>query len=670
MIRAHSFDVFDTVLVRTRARPVDLFRAAAERAVPGPPERPGRAELVAELSRRRRAAEFQAMARLGLDAVGLDAIYAELDDLGALGVQPAELMRAELEVEVEEVRPVRAGRERVQAARATGRRVLFVSDMYLPAERIRAALDRFDIAQPDDPLYVSGELGVDKRRGGLFDHVLRTEGLKPDELAHTGDDPVTDIEVPEGRGIAVEPLSTARLNRFEWEVLSKLPVPREVAARVVGASRAARVAHAAEGGDAAHAAAAGANVGGPLFASFVAWVLRSARKEGVDRLYFVSRDSQVLLRAALAIARDGDPECRYLYGSRQAWLLPGVDRVDRDSLHWILEPELAPPRALLAKLEVDAEEVVGELRAHGLGPDDRLARDESLERFWAVVFEIEPLILERAARVRSLASAYFEQEGLYASGRWALVDLGWRLTAQRALRTVLSHGGDPVGVLGFYLGVNRKRTRPAEAGSFRAFLFEDDEPDALDLPEAWVWGHISLVEQLLAMADHGSCAGYRREDGRVAPVLRALDPDPRRAALCDCIQATVVECARELDRAGLLAEHLADVRAAALLMGRLMVERPERDEAAALGWVPVTDDQNETRSRALAPPLTLTDVWRRTRERLGRPVVRDFDTLSQWPQGSLALASPAMRTLYHSLRVGRRLAKRARQTSSTASSVG
>ena len=647
MVRAHSFDVFDTLLVRTHARPVDVLRAAAERAVPGPADRSGRAELVAELSRRRDEAEQRAIERHGVDAVGLDAIYAELEGLRELGVEPAALKRAELEVEDTDVRPSRAGAERVRAARAAGRRPVFVTDMYLPAERIRAALERFGIAEPGDPLYVSGELGVDKRRGGLFDHVLREEGLRPDELVHTGDDPVTDDATPRARRIAVEPLTLAKLDRFEHACVSDLAAPRSVAARIAGATRAARVAHAPEGGHLAQAASVAANVAGPLFASYVAWVLRSAREERIERLYFVSRDAQVMLRVAQAIRRDGDPELRYLYGSRQAWLLAGVERVDRESLSWILEPDVTTPRALLAKLEIRPEDVAGPLSEHDLEPEQRLD-GEALERFWALVGAIEPLIAERAAQARELAAAYLEQEGLRSPGRWALVDVGWRLTAQAALRGILRGSGEEP--FGFYLGVSRERRPIAEAGEYRAFLVEDDEPHAGHLNDGWLWRSTSLVEQVLAIADHGSCAGYAKGGERIEPVLRPLPADPRRAALCDCIQSAIVTCAEELARGGLLDERGGDVRAAGLLAGRMLVFHPTRDEAEALGWIPITDDQNETRTRELAPPLTLADVAMRSRELLGRPVVRDFDTVSRWREASFELGPPATRAAFRALR--------------------
>ena len=162
------------------------------------------------------------------------------------------------------------------------------------------------------------------------------------------------------------------------------------------------------------------------------------------------------------------------------------------------------------------------------------------------------------------------------------------------------------------------------------------------------------------MADHGYCTGYRRENGRVVPVLAALTHDAGREALRSRLQAAVVECARELGRSGLLEEHLADARAAGLIAGRLAVEEPRRDEAASLAWVRVTDDQNETRSRPLAEPLALGDVWRRAQDKLGRDVVQDFDTVSRWPEGSLAVTPPVTRTVFHGLRMAGLAAARGR----------
>jgi hypothetical protein len=134
--------------------------------------------------------------------------------------------------------------------------------------------------------------------------------------------------------------------------------------------------------------------------------------------------------------------------------------------------------------------------------------------------------------------------------------------------------------------------------------------------------------------------------------------DPRRDALRQTIHGTAIDCARELQRAGMLDDHLADLRAAGLVAGRLAIERPTREEAAALAWVRVADDQNEARWREIAPPFRLTDVWRHTQDKLGRPVYWDFETLSRWRDGSLAMTPRHTWTLFHALRLAQLLAVR------------
>lgn len=86
-------------------------------------------------------------------------------------------------------------------ARHSGKRVVFASDMYLYKnmiwELIRHCLPELEL----DEGYVSSELGVSKRAGGLFDVLCTEEGVDPDRVAHIGDNRESDFEVPRSRGI-------------------------------------------------------------------------------------------------------------------------------------------------------------------------------------------------------------------------------------------------------------------------------------------------------------------------------------------------------------------------------------------------------------------------------------------------------------------------------------
>jgi FMN phosphatase YigB (HAD superfamily) len=659
-VRAHSFDVFDTCLVRRWARPVDVLEAAARRVVAD--DALGREELVSDLVRARQAAERRAMERRGVEAVELDAIYADGDAIAALGVDPATLHAAELELERTEIRPVRAALERVNAARAAGLRVLFISDMYLPAGEIRERLADHGFWAPDDRLYVSGELGVSKFTGRLFEHVLREEGLAPHELVHHGDDAITDDAAPARLGVGVRPLPLAALSRFEASVVEHSAIPRAVRARLAGVMRAARVRTARNSDAEAAYSTVTAGAAAPLFGAFAAWALRTARAEGLERLYFVSRDGQILLRAAQELRGDGDPELRYLYGSRQAWLPAGVESLDPHELKWLLEPAhaLRTPRTLLARLGVAPEAAGSPLRAAGLRFDERLDAD-GLQRFWTALESARDPVRAEVAAARANVQGYLRQEGLYAPGRWAIVDLGWRLTAQRALRRVLAATGDEHRLLGLYLGVGANRVPLQESGPFRAFITQDDEwTDDVRAAEAWIFANTPTIEQVFAMADHGSCTGYRRVGGRFEPELRAYTDDPARAAYREQLHSAVACFAREAVDTGLLDEHLASVRASALLTGRLAIARPTRAEAAALGRLHVSDDQNETRVRELAAPLTTAALIRILASRAGLPVTRDFATDHVWRPGAEALASPGVRSALAAMRRGESQAREVR----------
>ncbi len=61
---------------------------------------------------------------------------------------------------------------------------------------------------------------------------------------------------------------------------------------------------------------------------FAAWLLQRAQENGVKRLYFMSRDCQLVGKVAGTArpAVHGGIECRYLYVSRQALFLPSAKR--------------------------------------------------------------------------------------------------------------------------------------------------------------------------------------------------------------------------------------------------------------------------------------------------------------------------------------------------------
>jgi len=207
-IQLCSFDVFDTTLTRVTAEPTGVFhllqRRLARASLPLPEA------LLDGFPKLRVDAECQARTESKHQEVTLAEIYRVLAAPFQLGADfENELTRLELEEERQSIRPVARVLQWISRARELGRRVAFVSDIYLPVEFIREMLVRESAFQEGDGLYVSSEHRVMKATGRLFQQMLNTERCAPNAVWHIGDNLLSDVEVPYRLGIQAVHFSLA-----------------------------------------------------------------------------------------------------------------------------------------------------------------------------------------------------------------------------------------------------------------------------------------------------------------------------------------------------------------------------------------------------------------------------------------------------------------------------
>lgn len=172
-----SFDLFDTVLKRKSGQPQSIFR------------KQGTIFLVFRMS-----AEWLARIvgkLLGKEEIGIDDIYKWLPhyDVGK-----------ELLHEFEESICDRLLFDLIQELKSQRKEILFVSDMYLPAEFIKSLLEK-NLITPPYRLYVSSEVGTTKSLG-LFQYILSETGYSPSQILHIGDNYQSDFLAPRRYGIS------------------------------------------------------------------------------------------------------------------------------------------------------------------------------------------------------------------------------------------------------------------------------------------------------------------------------------------------------------------------------------------------------------------------------------------------------------------------------------
>lgn len=165
-----------------------------------------------------------------------------------------------------------AVKDLIRQKRKEGWQIAFISDMYLDSVFLSEILMREGCFLPGDKIYVSCEHNARKDTGALYD-LVRKE-LQPDEWEHYGDNPQSDVRMAEWKGIKVH-----LIDNFY----------RDLASRFVA----------------------------PAYLPYVLWILEEAKKQGIQRLYFISRDGYILQQIADALPHDG-VELRYFFTSRKA----------------------------------------------------------------------------------------------------------------------------------------------------------------------------------------------------------------------------------------------------------------------------------------------------------------------------------------------------------------
>ena len=580
-----SFDIFDTTLTRMLDSPVDVFARVEEKLV---------AHIGGDaigFAAKRETAEAEARLSLhaltGLEEVDLDQIYDRLSEAWPVLAPHATLAKqVEIDTEQEVLAAVPDIGEAIRMARASGKRIVFTSDIYHSGETVARLLAANGIREWSD-LFVSSELRATKSSGAIWHHVGSKVGPL-ERVLHVGDDAWSDVERPRSHGVMTLAYIRARSERRTGAALSP---------EVIAYSRAARsaaIALRAKPGEAADAAAFytafGRGFGTLVVGTFVHWLAERARRLEIEHIYFCARDGHLIQTVwdSFGFGRRSGITSSYLYISRRPLNLAAGARGGR---HGTLPEDLVrfllpngPPQTLRTVLGraslleeaatvCDAEAVLGSLDTIVSWRDEQALRD-----FFS---RHADRIISVARTVQEATIGYLVQEGLAGSRRAALVDLGWHGSLQASIRQLLRPLAPQQRLAGFYYGLwpTAKGRRPA-AGLMESLFASDFRPFS---EQTGMRNAVDILEELHA-APHGSVVSYARAaDGRWAASLGESATERwMHQTFLTPFQAAVADSARQLASEG---------RSCALSVGDLT---PENARAAIdqLVLSPTSEEMN------------------------------------------------------------------------------
>ena len=282
-----SFDIFDTCLVRTCGTPENFFDVLSTRVFKHPvPENERQGFVIA-----RRIIETKAYHNSPKS--NIYDIYKEFSFKHSDILPNSELLEIELALEKEVLVPVLKVKETIDKLRDKGNQIMFISDMYLPAEFLSKILESFDIYKPGDKLFVSCDIGKTKFNGEIYRYIHNTEGIPYKKWTHYGDNERCDVKEPQKLGIKTVHI-IHKYSTFEQGWIDKGNVTTFKKNHILaGISRALNYSlpeHPRK--------LLLLDIVAPLYASFVCSVFEDARKRNITSLYFCARDTYHMFQVA------------------------------------------------------------------------------------------------------------------------------------------------------------------------------------------------------------------------------------------------------------------------------------------------------------------------------------------------------------------------------------
>lgn len=172
-----SFDVFDTLIKRNVNLPTDVFYHVGKEILGD--------EVKAKVFQIRRIeAEKKSRRQSENGEVCLKDIYREL--FVYYGIKACLLKEKEIDFELRNCSSRKNWAELLKVFKEENKKVILISDMYLPSSTINQILGNCGITGYDN-LYVSNECGCDKVSGKLFEYARRRENAEGCLHLHYGD---------------------------------------------------------------------------------------------------------------------------------------------------------------------------------------------------------------------------------------------------------------------------------------------------------------------------------------------------------------------------------------------------------------------------------------------------------------------------------------------------
>ena len=503
-----SFDAFDTLIFRPFSNPADLFYLLGEEL-----GYPDFRRIRMETEQRARKKKYREKKTY---EVTLEEIYDLLER--ETGIKKAEAMHRETELEEDYCFGNPYMLQVVEELQRMGKRIVVTSDMYLGEVRVRRMLEKCGYGSFS--CYVSCDLGCSKWKGDLYDAVRKLEETRAGKtgltFVHVGDNKAADVRNARRRGFASRYYGNVNTAGNRYRARDMSDITGSLYRGIVNA----RIHNGSEVFSREYEY--GFLYGGLFAAGYCRFIHEQAEAKGADRILFLARDGDILLKAYLLLYPEERERCRYALWSRlaAAKMAAGYYKYDyfRRFLYHKVNQGYSMGQILVSmELEVLVEALCQEC---GLTEDTRLT-GRNADRVKQFLLRRWEQVLERYEEQLEAGRQYYG-ELLIGCRKAVAVDIGWAGSGAMALDHIVNQIWKmDCEITGIIAGTNTCHNAEPDAseaflqsGKLISYLYSQRENRDLWKFHDAGKGH-NLNWEALVCSPHGSLKGfYLDRDGK------------------------------------------------------------------------------------------------------------------------------------------------------------
>jgi len=539
-----SFDVFDTLLQRKTWVPGDVIALTAQKA-----EAEFQIPTEDFISARREAKKHSNKVE-----VPLSERYEIIGKILKITQEKAQTLYGyEIAIERGLLQAREIGKLALEYAQSQGKRVVITSDTYFTEDQIREFLA--DAGIFPDFIYASSSYNKTKEAGSLFDELLNGE---KDKLLHIGDNYKADISNAHAKNINSSWVISNHdqfKNSTPQFIRSKGPYGSIKSGLVQINTTTFPAITAGAGYTSGKAFNLGYNIVGDMMLAFAAWIIEKARIDGVETLFFLARDGEIVKKVTDELLNHipgNKIRTQYLLASRRSTRVASLknrDDVLSEIEALVIEYSKNPNRSNLTQyLSLRfglSKESLNNLQIEALEYKINAAEKENapqLVKEWLSSEITINTILKNAEDERAIYNDYLDQLG-FAQGDapLGLVDIGHN----GSLQASLAKARGLTSTRGYYFctydGVDS--TLSSAKGDHRGSGFYRDRISTSDRSQKYV--RYALVIESLFLNDKGTFLRFAVKNGQLSPCF--LEGNERsRVAFNKAIHEGSLKYAQEL----------------------------------------------------------------------------------------------------------------------------